>query len=198
MAVFPMNFQSLCCILCLLGCDCLRSMSPVCNARDKMIQQGNSYKKMGKFMNLLPHVSSILTKHDPTKTKTKRLMEEFDDIVPSKCAKMIFNDNGVQWSALQRCVQQSQGISPGCAACGMNYLKSVVFDCTSICAPLMATALSNTKNFVPCLYCAKPKIAQLSACSHHKNHKLQAIFTSMLNAAKTGNDMIHAFAMQVP
>merc|ERR1711974_296093 len=109
---------------------------------------------------------------------------------------MELNDNGVQWSALQRCVQKSQGISSGCAACGMNYLKSVTFSCTSRCAPLLANAINGTKAFVPCLYCVKPKIARLSACSHHTDTKLQAIFASMFNAAKSGNDVLHAFSSE--
>merc|ERR1719461_878544 len=96
----------------------------------------------------------------------------------------------IKYSALQKCIRMSQGVSVGCASCYPKYLESMMgknggmapHSCMAKCSKLTPTTakclakmqdpqalkacLNPTvqKNSIPCLECSKPRLVEYTNC----------------------------------
>merc|ERR1711920_329249 len=108
-----------------------------------------------------------------------QLLDTYSLFVPPQCAVKVLKSMRVPWVELEDCIKKTSDLSPGCAACGIEVLRTAVKRCDPICTPLVesGTPMGTFKpKFHNCMQCIKPSFAQLDNCAFHKTNRASQLF----------------------
>jgi len=165
-----------------------------------------------QFSAIQPHLESAYQAADVPKA-----FSLLSKITPKYCgqADILQTDSfppQVKFSALQKCIRKSQGVSVACAACFPTYLESMMgkngvmasHSCMAKCSkvtPSTAQCLARfqdphalraclkpevQKNSIPCLECSKPRLVAYTNCLNMKFLNAETHLNSVISSIRGG------------